>query len=192
MKISETETAQDPSAAFGVVVEPGTIRFERLLSGPIERVWAYLADSEKRGRWLASGTMEPSAGTSFALTFRHAGLSTETVPAPERFRAIEGGLTSQHRVTRFEPPHRLAFTWGNGADGEPSEVTFELTPEGDLVRLVLTHRRLADRTAMVGTAGGWHTHLTVLAERLNDREPPAFWSIFARTDGAYDKRFPAA
>jgi hypothetical protein len=37
----------DANAAFGVLIEPGTIRFERILPGPIERVWDYLTDSEK-------------------------------------------------------------------------------------------------------------------------------------------------
>ena len=41
-------------------VSKDAVRFERLLPGPIERVWSYLTDSEKRGKWLASG------GPSFA------------------------------------------------------------------------------------------------------------------------------
>lgn len=38
---------------FGVVTEPGTVRFERVLPGPIERVWAYLTESEKRRSYSA-------------------------------------------------------------------------------------------------------------------------------------------
>lgn len=34
---------------YGVVTEPGTVRIQRVLPGPIERVWAYLTESEKRG-----------------------------------------------------------------------------------------------------------------------------------------------
>jgi hypothetical protein len=41
-------------------------------------------------------------------------------------------------------------------------------------------------------AGGWHPLLAVLVERLNGREPRAFWSIFAETEGAYEKRFADA
>ena len=32
----------------GVVTAPGTLRMERLLPGPIERVWAYITEPEKR------------------------------------------------------------------------------------------------------------------------------------------------
>jgi uncharacterized protein YndB with AHSA1/START domain len=43
---------------YGTIIAPNTIRFERLLPGPIERVWAYLTDPEKRAKWLASGPMD--------------------------------------------------------------------------------------------------------------------------------------
>ena len=51
---------------YGVVIAPNTIRFERLLPGPIERVWAYLTESEKRAKWLASGAMDLSSRTEQA------------------------------------------------------------------------------------------------------------------------------
>ena len=35
------------------LIEPGTVKMERLLPGPVERVWAYLTESDKRARWLA-------------------------------------------------------------------------------------------------------------------------------------------
>ena len=47
---------------YGVVTEPRTIRMERLLPGPIERVWDYLTDSAKRGKWFAAGKMELRVG----------------------------------------------------------------------------------------------------------------------------------
>jgi uncharacterized protein YndB with AHSA1/START domain len=47
---------------YGVVTEAGTIRFERVLPGPIERVWAYLTESKERGKWLASGEMDLRVG----------------------------------------------------------------------------------------------------------------------------------
>jgi hypothetical protein len=94
-------------------------------------------------------------------------------------------------VTRFEPFKTLTFTWGGDAK-DASEVTIDLMPQGDKTLLVLTHRLLPNRAKMADVAGGWHALLTVLVERLNGREPPAFWSIFAETDGAYGKRFADA
>jgi activator of Hsp90 ATPase-like protein len=42
----------------GVAPEVGAISFMRVLPGPIERVWAYLTEPEKREKWFASGPME--------------------------------------------------------------------------------------------------------------------------------------
>lgn len=176
----------DPSSSeYGVVIDPGTIRFERLLPGPIERVWSYLTDSNKRGQWLASGEMEPRVGGSVELKFQHATLSTKTAPAPERFQGHDCHL-SHDKVLRFEPPHLLSISWDDG--GQPSDVTFELSPQADKVLLVLTHRRLANRKAMVEVGTGWHSHLVVLQDRLEGREPDAFWTIFNEIDGKYEDR----
>ncbi|EPC01022.1 hypothetical protein L861_10645 [Litchfieldella anticariensis FP35 = DSM 16096] len=169
---------------YGRLLDLTSIRFERLLPGPIERVWAYLTESDKRAQWLAAGTMEPRPGSAFALHFDHANLSPQQASAPERFRNFEGGCTTQHEIRRFEPPHVLVMTWGGGNE-EPSEVTFELSEEGDQVRLVLTHRRLGDIDTLVDVAGGWHTHLAILLEVLEGRTPPPFWPVFERMEEDY-------
>jgi len=172
---------------YGVVTEPGTIRFERLLPGPIERVWAYLTESDKRAKWLAPGEMEPRVGGIVDFKFVHSSLSRNKAPIPEKFRDMEEGKVTSHSVTRYEPPRLLGLTWGSGKDG-PSEVTFELTPHGDEVLLVLTHRRLRDRKAMLAVGPGWHAHLAVLTEHLAGREPEAFWASFSKAEGEYEKR----
>lgn len=173
--------------AYGQLVEPNTLRFERLLQGPIERVWAYLTESDKRGQWLASGAMERQVGGAVTFHFDHDSLSSEKAPPPAPFEGA-CGTSSNHRVTVWDPPHSLGLTWG-GAD-EPSEVTFELTPQQDKVLLVLTHRRLVDRKTRLGVAAGWHSHLTILADCLNGREPQAFWKTFTPLHGEYEKRLP--
>jgi len=173
----------------GVVTEPGTLRLERLLPGPIERVWAYLTESEKRGQWLATGTMDLRAGGRVELRFRHADLSPVKEPTPAKFKHKEGGAIVTGIVTRCEPPRLLALTWVHRAE---SEVTFELTPKGDQVLLVVTHRRLADRDEMISVASGWHTHLGILVDRLAGRTARPFWSVFATHEGYYAERLATA
>src|SRR5262249_54041862 len=141
----------DKNAAHGVAVALGTVRFERLLPGPIERAWSYLADSGKRGEWLASGKMEPRVGSAVELRFEHATLSSHKALPPERFRGHPVHI-GRERVTRFEPPKVLGLSWGGGDRADSSDVTFELIPEYDKVRLVITHSGLRDRTAMVEVA----------------------------------------
>lgn len=173
--------------SYGELINADTLRFERLLPGPIDRVWAYLTESDKRGQWLASGEMEPRKGASVLFRFDHAMLSKESFPMPDRFKGGGCGDTA-HSVTVWDPPHSLGLTWGP-AD-EPSEVTFELTAQQDKVLLVLTHRRLVQRKTRLGIAAGWHAHLDILRDRLDGREPGAFWKTFTALSEQYDKRLP--
>jgi uncharacterized protein YndB with AHSA1/START domain len=176
---------------YGAIVDAGCVQFQRLLPGPIERVWAYLTECERRGTWLAPGEMDLRLGGRVTLAFRHANLSPGTQePTPERFKRYEAGHTQYGRITRLDPPRLLSYTWGGESD-EDSEVTFELAPEGDQVRLTLTHRRLPDRGAMANVAGGWHTHLRFLSDQLEGRAPANFWSLFTTIEGEYERRFAA-
>jgi uncharacterized protein YndB with AHSA1/START domain len=178
------------SREYGEMTAPETVRFERVLPGPIERVWAYLTDSEKRGRWLATGPMEPRVGGRVELRFRHADLSPRSEVVPEKYRQYEGGASFTGRITAWDPPRRLSHTWAE-ASGEDSEVTYELTPRGDEVLLELTHRRLVGREAWLSVASGWHTHLVILADHLADRVPDPFWSTHARLEGEYEEQLSA-
>lgn len=173
---------------FGVIPEPGTVRFERLLPGPIERVWAYLTESDKRGTWLASGEMELRVGGRVALHFCHADLSPVKEPTPERYKRYEDGDGLYGRITRCDPPRLLSYTWGEDQEAS-SEVSFELSPRGDEVLLVLTHRRLGDAPATLMSVGsGWHTHLGILTDRMQGIEPRPFWSAHMRWETEYKKR----
>jgi uncharacterized protein YndB with AHSA1/START domain len=168
---------------YGILTEPRTLRIERILPGPIERIWAYLTEPEKRANWLAGGPMELRVGGRADLQFRHADLSAEKTP-PEKFRSMEGGHTLNCRITACDPPRLLSYTWGE----DRSEVTFELTPRGTDVLLIVTHRRLGDRGTLASVSAGWHVHLGVLVDRLNAREPQGFWSTYMRLEAEYEKR----
>jgi uncharacterized protein YndB with AHSA1/START domain len=154
-----------------ISTEAATLRLERVLPGPIERVWEYLTDPAKRGTWFASGDMELKKGGKVELVFDHDQISGE--PYSEENLKYKG-KHSAGTVVRCEPPRLLAYTFF----GE-SEVTFELTPRGKDVVLVLTHRRVADRNAMVSFASGWAAHLNILEDRLSGRPPRPFWTAHA-------------
>ncbi|HEU4509132.1 MAG TPA: SRPBCC family protein [Pyrinomonadaceae bacterium] len=182
----EPETGNDD---YGVVTEPRTVRLERLLPGPIERVWAYLTESEKRGKWFASGPMELRAGGKLEFHFHNSQLASEGGPPPERFKDCEG-MVSTGYVVRCEPPHVLSFMWGE-EQGDESEVIFELTPKGDQVLMVLTHRNLRNRQELVSVASGWHVHVGVLIDQLNGRQTKEFWAKVDQMEAEYEKRVPA-
>jgi uncharacterized protein YndB with AHSA1/START domain len=94
------------------------------------------------------------------------------------------------RITRCEPPHLLSYTWTDlpgEVDEDDSEVRFELTTEGEQVRLVLVHRRLHPHE-MLSVAGGWHTHLGILEDRLSGRAARPFWRTHTRLEAEYAAR----
>lgn len=173
---------QHPADAdYARVVAPQTVRLQRLLPGPVERIWNYLTDSDLRRQWLAAGDMQPAAGSAFTLTWRNSELTDPPGRKPE-------GFGDEHRmdstITVFEPPHRLAFTWGGG------DVTFELEARGAQVLLSVTHRGISDRNNLLMVGAGWHQHLDTLVARASGVDPAPFWDGWTRLRAEYEQRIP--
>jgi hypothetical protein len=148
---------------FGMLTEPATLKIERLLPGPAERIWAYLVDSEQRAKWLASGTMG-KVGTDFELVWRNDELTSPPGKKPE-------GFGEEHRATC----RVLEFD----------------TPRGDDVLLTVIHSRLPDRNTMLMVGAGWHMHLDILVARAKaEQDPEPFWDGWVRLKCEYDKRLP--
>lgn len=167
---------------YAVLENRDTVRLERLLPGPIERVWRYLTDSELRRQWLAAGDMPPEAGAGFELTWRNDELTDPPGTKPEGF-GVEHRMRST--ITVYEPPRRLAFTWGDG------EVSFDLASRAGDVLLTITHRGISDRPNLLMIGAGWHMHLDILAARMSGTRPEPFWDGWQRLRAEYDRRVPA-
>jgi len=165
---------------YGTLIEPATLKIERLLPGPIDRIWAYLTDSDLRRQWLASGVMKPEAGSTFELTWRNNELDN---PPPEPRPDTPGHHVQQSRMVAFEPPHRLAYHWEKVGD-----VEFTLAEEGSHVRLTLIHRRIPDAGTLLSVSTGWHAHLDFLAARLNGAVIPPYEEIRAQVKAEYQRR----
>jgi uncharacterized protein YndB with AHSA1/START domain len=169
--------------AYGTLSEPATLTIQRLLPGPIERIWGYLTDSKLRWQWLAAGQMEMKAGAPFELIWRNNELTNPPGKRPPGFGEEH---RMQSRITELDPPRKLAFTWGNSGD-----VSFELEPKGNKVLLTVIHRRLPDRATLLMVGAGWHMHLDVLVARATGTEPEPFWDGWSRLKNEYDRRLPA-
>ncbi len=166
------------------LVEPGTVRLERVLPGPLERLWAYLTDSKKRATWLAGGEFDLRVGGRVRLEWHNSNLSSDKAP-PEKYKGVDGAR-SEGAITRLEPMRLLAYTWSmNGID---TEVSFELAPRGKEVLLTIVHRRLDGRDLTVSVMSGWDVHTGILEDLLNGLEPRPFW----RTHGQLEKQYAAA
>jgi uncharacterized protein YndB with AHSA1/START domain len=131
------------------------LRFAREFAHPPERVWqALIEPSELKGWFPCRIEGERALGATIRFVF-----DNNNAPVTEG------------KITEFDPPHRLAYTW----DQEVLRWELRPTPRGSL--LIFTNS--IDYTP-TGLAAGWHTGLDVLERQLDGR--PATWSIEERLD----------
>ena len=175
-------TERATPAAHGALTEPATLTIQRLLPGPVERVWAYLTESDLRRQWLAAGEMEMRVGAPFELVWRNDELTDTPGQRPPGF---PDERRMQSRIVDLDPPRKLAIAWKGSGD-----VSFELEPKGSEVLLTVTHRRLPDRATSLNVGAGWHMHLDILAARVTGQDPEPFWDGWSRLRNDYDRRIP--
>ena len=164
-----------------------TIRLERVLDAPAETVWRYLTEAELRSQWFMGGTDARPSG-EFELLNDHDNLSDEKVPYPENYAPYKGKRWHE-RVLRFDPPRLLETTFQSGQNGQ---VTYELFPDGNRTRLVVTHRGIVSGTGAQDFGSGWNSHMTVLQERLAGRSVRDFWALHARSREAVQQALAQA
>ena len=128
-----------------------TIRFERRLAHPPEKVWRSLTERKYLRRWFPSDVFgEWKKGAKLDFTFKDG----EADP-------MEGEVLS------VEYPRLLEYRWGE------SILRFELTAEGDGCRLHFSEA-FEDSSIAARNAAGWETCLRNLEEILRGYEPAAF------------------
>jgi uncharacterized protein YndB with AHSA1/START domain len=168
---------------YGVLTEPGTLTIRRSLPGPVDRIWAYLTESDLRRQWLAAGTMDLRVGAPVELVWRNTDLTDPPGERPE-------GFGEEHRmdsaITELDPPRKLGISWGSTGG-----VTFELELRGEEVLLTVTHRRIAEPTMRLNISAGWHAHLDVLAAKVRGDQPEPFWDRWAALKTEYAQRLTA-
>ena len=162
-----------------------SVRIERKLPGPIERVWSYLVDPDKRAMWFCGGPRgELRVGAPITFTFDHTKLSHE--PTPDEWKAFDG-MSSSGEITHYDPPH--TFGYKGSWEGQESQVLFELTPVGSEVLLTITQLKVPDAQGKANYGSGWHAHLEILRARLEGKKPTGFWTLFNRLQQEYATRF---
>jgi uncharacterized protein YndB with AHSA1/START domain len=172
---------------YGELLDNETVRFERLLPGPIERVWAYLTESDKRAQWLAAGETELKTDGKVEMHFHNMSLSGATdIPRPDKYKDMPERMSFGGKVLRCEPLRLLSYTWE--LEDERSEVTYELSEQCDKVLLVLTHRRLTTDDMVLSVATGWHTHLGLLEDILNGAGLRPFYKTQSELEAIYEQR----
>jgi uncharacterized protein YndB with AHSA1/START domain len=148
--------------ADGYVVEtsPGlyTVRFERFIMVPIEKVWAALTVPERLADWFAIAKIDLRIGGEVEFSWDS--------------QEVEAGF-----IVALKPPELLAWAIPE-PNGRHSVVRWELKQEDPTwlgTRLVLTNT-LVPTEHLLSRATGWHTHLHELPEAAL-RPEPLPWSL---------------
>ena len=100
---------------------------EQTYPAPLEKVWRALTTEDQLRAWYFPQLIkfEPVVGAAFAF-------------------ADDGSpYQKQWRVTQVIAGRKLAHSWVYEGYPGRSEVTFDLTPQGEATRLLLTHTGLA-------------------------------------------------
>lgn len=131
----------------GQMLRVPAVRFERILRGPVERVWEHLTEPAKLEAWYGSDSMiEPREGGTVRLMGGH----------------IRGVVTQWRALKRFAHSWNV-FNPGESESQYPeSYLLIELAPRANDVQLVLTHVPILERFEKQN-AMGWHTFLDILA-----------------------------
>jgi len=93
-----------------------------------------------------------------------------------QLKTPDGGLTDSGTVVKIDKPRRLVLSWKHERfpemrDDENARAIFELEPQGDIVKLTVTHESdKRDSKLIKGVSGGWPIILASLKSLLETGE----------------------
>ena len=162
---------RNPTGVAEFLKMPG-VRLERILPGPIERVWDHVTNTRLLSAWFGEHSdIEPRQGGAVWLMSGHV-------------RGI---------VTQWRPPHCLSHTWNVFASDDSAEaasaypesyLTLTLESSGDRVLVILQHMPVLERFEKQN-AMGWHTFLDILEDAVAGRVVRARKEYMVRNSALY-------
>jgi uncharacterized protein YndB with AHSA1/START domain len=155
---------------MGAQEEPGTLRIERVIAAPRERVYAALIDPEAIPRWRVPREMRAEV---HELDAREGGglRVSLTYDAPDRAGKTAGRTdTYRGRFARLVPGELVVevdeFETDDVALQGEMTMTFRLSDAGAGTRLVGTHEGVPAAISPADNAAGWREALDRLAALL--------------------------
>lgn len=133
-------------------VTANSVRFERILDHPVERVWAALTEPDQLSVWLGPARVEGGAGGNITLQMT--------------------GATNGGKILQWKKNALLEYEWY-----KDSVVRWELLTEGPgRCRLIFTTLRVAT-SQLEGAAIGWHFHMDALEIMLDGAVVPYKYAV---------------
>jgi uncharacterized protein YndB with AHSA1/START domain len=126
-----------------------TVRFERRIGHPVERVWSAITDPKEMIGWWGAAEVDLREGGRFDVRW----LNTDE----------QGNAAHMHAtIAELDPPRLLEL------DGDIHGVLrFELEPDGDSTVLRFSSTLELPDEFRTKVLAGWHTHLNALATVLD-------------------------
>ena len=96
--------------------------------------------------------------------------------APWKQEAPDGTLLDAGEILEIDPPRKLVLTWRNESKPEinaegPSRMSYDLEPQGDLVKLTLIHEIDRGQSKLIqSVSNGWPAVLSSLKSLLETGE----------------------
>jgi len=117
-----------------------------------EEVFALLSSREDFATWMPVTILEPRVGGNVEFRFD---------------RETGGEIVAFGEITAYDAPSRISFTWDFKDDplDARTEVTIDLTPDGDATVVRLTHIGFIDDEEAAKHAQGWEHWLGRLKAR---------------------------
>lgn len=124
-----------------------------------ERVWDALTDPDMTSEYWG-----------------HSNVSDWKVGSSWEHQRTDGSRVADvvGKVLESAPPGRLVMSWSDPhaePPDDPSIVTFEIEPCGDIVRLTVTHEKLASAAILDDAAAGWSAVLSNLKSFIETGHP---------------------
>jgi uncharacterized protein YndB with AHSA1/START domain len=144
-----------------------TLRFERRLAHPPEKVWRALTDNAELMHWFPAEIRgDRQQGAKLKFVFHQAGAQVDS-EVSKKMAAEQQSYESSPmagEMTVYEPPRTLEYTW----DGEV--LRWELKPQDGHTLLVFTHT-FEDEGKSARDASGWEVCLGSMERRLAGLPP---------------------
>jgi uncharacterized protein YndB with AHSA1/START domain len=144
--------------SYATIENRPTLKFERRLSHPVDRVWRAITDPGELEHWFPSKVIVDRLKPGAEMTFEF-----EDMP-------LDAPSTMAGRVTDLDPPRVFAFYWGE------DHLRFELEPAGGAEGCTLSLTVALDtRDKAARDAAGWHVCLDRLEQRLGEESAGGEW-----------------
>ncbi|KOG89263.1 SRPBCC family protein [Streptomyces varsoviensis] len=141
------------------------------MADKLEFVYVVYIESAPEKIWTA--LTDPGQTAAY---WGHSNVSDWQVGSQWEHQRTDGSRVAEvvGTVVESAPPTRLVTTWaepGTGQEAEPSRVTFDIAPYGEIVRLTVTHQDLAGEAERDAVAGGWPAVLSNLKTFIETGRP---------------------